>query len=49
VVILQWLEHFSSFGKPNQEDTVLIVEEHSSHKYVNVLSLKNKVVFLCCV
>jgi hypothetical protein len=41
VVFLQWLKHFSSFAKPSQEDTVLlIVDKHSSHKHEYMLSFK---------
>jgi hypothetical protein len=40
-VFLQWLKHFSSF--------VFIVDGHSSHKYVDVLSFakENGIVMMC--
>jgi hypothetical protein len=42
-MFVQWLKHFSPFVKPSQEDEArLIVDGHSTHKYVDVLSLQKK-------
>jgi hypothetical protein len=49
-VFLKWLKHFSLFVKPSQEDKVLLIlDEHSSHEHVDVLSFakKNCIVILC--
>jgi hypothetical protein len=48
-VFLQWLKHFSSFVKPSEENKVLlIVDGHSSHKHMDVLSFakENGIVIL---
>lgn len=50
-VFLKWLQHFINYVKASKEDKVLlIVDGHSSHKYVEVLKLaKENGVFLLCL
>jgi hypothetical protein len=49
-VFLQWLKHFLSFAKHSQEERILlIVDGHSSHKNLYVLSFakENDILILC--
>lgn len=49
-VFLQWLEHFRKYAKPNLDEKVLlIVDGHSSHKSLQVLTYakNNGIVMLC--